>query len=143
MNMTENIEKLVQLVKENPELPVIAMVHYDIVGDDIYSRWLGQFGYVKVGEYTLYGDRYFDDREEFKEQYYNQNDEWLSEKFNYDPRINEFTVGFGRCTQKELEENSQREKELEKYLDEVADKMFKRAIIVNIDLPDDLLMEEE
>lgn len=143
MNMTENIEKLVRLAKENPNLPIIAMVHYDIVGDDGYCRWLGQFGYVKVGEYALYGDRHFDDREEFKERYYNNNDEELSKKFNYDPRINEFTVGIGSCTQEALGENSQREKELEKYLDEVADKMFKRAIIVNIDLPDDLLMEEK
>lgn len=36
----ENREKLFRLMRENPELPVVAMVDSEIVADDGYNRWL-------------------------------------------------------------------------------------------------------
>lgn len=136
--MNSNIAKLIELAKENPELPIIAMVDGEIVGGDEYARWLGIFGEAKLGEYTLYDDRFIDDREEFTERYYDQNDDILCEKFKYDPCINEFTVKRGQYTQAQYEENERHEAELNKHLAEVAEKMFKKAIIVYIDLPDDI-----
>ena len=143
MNITENIQKLITLATEHPELPIIAMVDGEIVGDDSYHRWVGYFGSVELGEYVLYDDRFIDDREEFKEKYYDYNDDELCEKFGYEPGINEYTLKNGHCTRKRYEENKENEKRLEAYLDEVAERAFKAAIIVNIDLPNDIEQFEE
>ena len=143
MNITENIQKLITLATEHPELPIIAMVDGEIVGDDSYHRWVGYFGSVELGEYVLYDDRFIDDREEFKEKYYDYNDDELCEKFGYEPGINEYTLKNGHCTKKRYEENKENEKRLKAYLDEVAERAFKAAIIVNIDLPDDIETFEE
>lgn len=113
-----NIKELLKLVSENPDLPVVPMVDYEVVADDGYSRWLGSFGSVYVGEYALFNDRFYDEREEFKEDYFYRQSDEICEKFNYDPWDNT------------------KNEELEKYLEEVADRFFKKAIIVNIDLPD-------
>ena len=64
-----NTQKLLQLAAENPNLPIVPMVDYDVVGDG-YGFWLGEFGHCEVGEYTLYKERYYDDREEFNDAYY-------------------------------------------------------------------------
>ncbi len=138
MNMTDNIQKLVDLAKEHPDLPIVAMVDGEIVCGDDYCRWLGSVGNVELGEYVLFGDRFFDDREEFKEKYYDYNDDELCEKFGYEPGINEYTLKNRHCTRKRYEENKENQKCLEAYLGEVAERAFKAAIIVNIDLPDDV-----
>lgn len=39
LNITENIQKLITLAADHPELPIIAMVDGEVVGDDSYSRW--------------------------------------------------------------------------------------------------------
>lgn len=118
INETKN-KNLLNLIKKNPKLPVIPLVDYEIVCED-YGRWLGSFGECYVGEFAIYGDRYYTDRDDFKENYYDRNDDELCERFNYDP----------------FEKNEQNETALENYLNEVAEKYFTSAIIVNIDLPD-------
>lgn len=138
MSMTENIQKLIDLAKEHPDLPIVAMVDGEVVGGDDYGRWVADFGSVEFGEYALFDDRFLEDREEFKEKYYDCNDDELCEKFGYEPGINEYTLKNGHCARKRYEENKENEKRLEAYLDEVAELAFKRAIIVNIDLPDDV-----
>lgn len=138
MNISSNIRELIDLAKKHSELPIIAMVDGKIVGGDDYCRWLGCVGKVKLGEYAMYDDRFFDDREEFKEKYYDYNDYELCEKFGYEPGINEYTLKNGHCTRKRYEENKENEKRLESYLDEVAERAFKVAIIINIDIPDDI-----
>ena len=110
-------QELMKLISENPELPILPMVDYEVVCEDC-SRWLGSFGNAYVGEYALFNDRYYDEREEFKEDYLDFYCDELCERFNYNPLDNV--------------EN----KELEKYLGEVADKYFIKAILVNIDLPE-------
>ena len=57
--------KLLKIITDNPDLPIVAMVDYEVVGDG-YGYWQGSISRVEVGEYTNYNDRYFDDREEFK-----------------------------------------------------------------------------
>jgi hypothetical protein len=69
-----NTQRLLQLTAENPDLPIVPMVDYDVVGDG-YGFWLGEFGHCEVGEYTLYKERYYDDREEFNDAYYCDNGE--------------------------------------------------------------------
>ena len=133
--INKSTEKLLNLIKENPELPVVTMVDSDVVADDC-GRWMGKFGFCEVGEYTLYDDRYFEDRDDFKEAYYDCNDDELCEKFNFDPRITEYSVARGEHDAKDLAINNDNEKLLETYLDEIAEKYFTKAIIVNVDLPD-------
>lgn len=133
--MDKKIEHLFNLIRENPELPIVPMVDYEVVSED-YGRWLGSFGYSEVGEYALYDDKYFNDREEFKETYLNWNDEELCEKFEYDPAISFYGFDDGRYTQEQVEVNQRNEKLLDEYLDKIADEYFTKAILVNIDLPD-------
>lgn len=132
MTDKERNQELLKLVSENPDLPIIAMVDCDVVGEDS-GRWLGHFSRAELGEYTTRDDRYYDDREEFKERYYNDNDEELCEMFGYCPYISEYSVEKGLHTAEQLEASEKAEEALEKYLDEVAEKAFTRAIIVYVD----------
>ena len=126
-------EAFLELIKKNPTLPIVPMVDYEIVGED-WGRWLGAFGRAYVGEYACYDDRYFEDREDFKERYFDRNDEELCEMFNYEPCMTlPNTKGY---TKEQIEENEANEKTLEKHLDKIADEYFTKAIIVNINLPD-------
>ena len=53
--MNNNIKILLDLIKENPELPIICMVDSDIIGDD-YGRWMAQIGWSEVGEFASYNE---------------------------------------------------------------------------------------
>ena len=118
--MNDNIKELLELINENPELPIICMVDGDIVGDDS-GRWMAQIGRGVIGEFTTYNERLYDDREEFTDDYYVHNGEILCERFGYNP----------------LMPNKEAETRLDKYLDEVANRAFKKAILVYIDTPDE------
>ena len=99
-----NTQRLLQLVAEYPDLPVVPMVDSDIIGDgDGY--WLGEFGYCYVGEYACYDDRFYEDRDELKERYYDNNAEDFEDYFDDD---------------------------LEEALDLATDHMWTKAILVYI-----------
>lgn len=51
-NEKENREELFRLMQKNPELPIVPMVDYEIVADDI-GRWLGSWGGSYIGEYLI------------------------------------------------------------------------------------------
>ena len=57
--MMENLKKLFRLVKENPDLEVIPMVHSECVADDGYSWWLAGVGTPRVDEYYKTDDRVY------------------------------------------------------------------------------------
>ena len=46
-----NTERLIDLIKNNPSLPVVPMVDEEIVGDDSYRWWLGSWGRCEVTRY--------------------------------------------------------------------------------------------
>ena len=46
----ENIEKLLQLKKENPYLQIIPMVHFEVCASDDYSFWMGSWGEPRIDE---------------------------------------------------------------------------------------------
>lgn len=140
MKNNKHTQELVRLIAENPTLPVCAMVDSDVVCDD-GGRWMASFGTASVGEVAVYSERFFDEREEFKEEYYNDHDQELCERFQYSPLINEFGVERGSCTAEQVDFNEEREKALEQYLDEVAEKYFTKAIIFNINTPDEFIKE--
>ena len=135
MANNERNNELLRIVAENPDLPIVAMVDSDIVCED-YGRWLASLGKAYVGEYAVYNEKCYDDRESFTEDYYCCNDTELEEKFNYNPCITDFAVKCGRYTEVQFSANIEAEKVLNKYLGEIAEKYFQKAIIVNVDLPD-------
>lgn len=127
----KNTEALLRIASENPELPIIAMVDSDVVYED-FGKFLGSIGAVSVGEYVCYNERYYDDREVFKEDYYCQNDESLCERFGYCPWTNDYAL-----TKEQYDGNKKAHEALEKYLDEVAEKAFTKVIIVYICEPNE------
>ena len=48
-----NIETLLKLTKENPELEIVPMVDYEVCGGDDFSRWMGSFGTAKIDEFYV------------------------------------------------------------------------------------------
>lgn len=120
--MNDKTQVLLSLIRENPDLPIVPMVDYEVVPED-GGRWIGSVGDCYVGEYACYGDRFYDERKEFEEAYYYDNDEELCKMFDYHPQLDKASAEI--------------EKVLDEYLHTVSNKYFKKAIIVNIDLPED------
>lgn len=53
-----NIDKLLKLVKENPELLVIPMVDGEIPGDDC-GYWIADWGQSRIDEYLISNERVY------------------------------------------------------------------------------------
>ena len=124
--------KLIELMREYPDLSVIPIVDSEVCGDD-FAYYIGSFGEAFVGEYAIYNDKFYDDRDDFKEDYFGYNDDLLCERFGYDPSITKFSVKNGKNTPKQLDENDIREKLMDEYLDNIAEKKFTKAILVYIE----------
>lgn len=45
------LEEFLKLVSENPELPVLPLVDCEVVGNDDYHWWLGDWGSSEIVEY--------------------------------------------------------------------------------------------
>ncbi len=61
--MNKATADLLQIIKENPDLPIVPIVDAEIVDDD-YGRYLGAWGGAYVDEYIV--GKYYDDRVIFK-----------------------------------------------------------------------------
>lgn len=109
-NEKENREELFGLMQENPELPIVPMVDYEIVADDS-GRWLGSWGSSYIGEYLI-GEEQVHFREDDDPS---EVDKVLSERYG-DDYYTDMTD----------------EQEAEAY----AGLPWIKAIIVNIDLPE-------
>lgn len=109
--MNKNLEKLIELSKENPELPIVTMVEAEIVAGDDFGYWLGSFGFCEVGEVYYSEERVYLDRDDWSEDYADQ---------IYD--LPEYV--------------NMPDKEFEEMLDKKADELFEPAIIVYIQLPE-------
>ena len=105
-----NIEKLMQLAKENPNLPIIPLVDSEIVADDGYNWWMGSFGNVELGSYYVSKDRVYWDLDD------------LTEKILDD-----------HCCDDKWEKLS--DEETVKKAENIAKRKMKPAIIVYIELP--------
>lgn len=74
MKSKECLEQVLELMKENPDLPVVPMVGWDIVADDSYSYWLGKWTRARVDKYLVseervhfYSDGIYGDEEELSD----------------------------------------------------------------------------
>ena len=61
-----NNKDFVELVAQNPDLPIITLVHGEVCGDDC-GYWLGHCGSASVELVGLIGERYYTDLEEHPE----------------------------------------------------------------------------
>lgn len=113
----EKTAKLLDLIKENPALPIVPMVYSEVVADSEYSSWLGSWGDCYVDEYVeieLYGENRFITKGEQGE---------IEECFT-----DKIIEGDGKYLSDD---------EIERLAHEQAEDLpWKKAIIVYVDLPD-------
>lgn len=64
------IQELLDLIKANPDLPIIVKVDSEVVGDDSYSWWLGQWGSAEIVEYYK-GREYYHEKTDDEEDVLN------------------------------------------------------------------------
>jgi len=104
---------LIELLKENPDLPIFAWVDNEVVGGDDCGRWSGQFGEAEIREYT-------------KVEPYGYNDQTIVFKND--------TEDYYECLlDKYIDLDGE---ELERKVNSTFDKLkYKKAIFVNVDLP--------
>jgi len=51
--MNEKVRRLLELIKENPDLPIVPMVDADIVSGDDFGMWMGAWGNARVDSYII------------------------------------------------------------------------------------------
>lgn len=50
--MNNNTKQLMELMEQYPELPIVPMVHTEVVHDsDYYTRWISKIGESYIGRY--------------------------------------------------------------------------------------------
>ena len=49
----ENVETLLRLIKDNPELPILPMVATECVFSDDFAYWMGEWGSSRIDKYYL------------------------------------------------------------------------------------------
>lgn len=102
-----NAKELLEICEKHPDLPIVPLVDSEVCWDE--SGWyMGVFGRAEVGEVAGFNDRFFDDRDDFKEYFYDCNTTDIDEAFGDDDNA------------------------VEEYLGRTADEYFKKAIIVYI-----------
>lgn len=52
-----NLLSLFELIKQNPDLPIVPMVNYEIIADDCAMYWMGSWGDARIDSYLLRDDR--------------------------------------------------------------------------------------
>ncbi len=58
--METNLVEFLELVQQNPDLPVIPLVDSDVVLGDYYSSWIGSLCSSEIREYIMYKCSYSD-----------------------------------------------------------------------------------
>lgn len=71
----QNVNALLQLIKENPELPIIPMVATECVFDDSYGYWMAEWSKAKVTKYWCSDERIYqyDDFDELVDDWIDNN----------------------------------------------------------------------
>lgn len=50
----DNLKELLGLIEKRPDLPVVAMVDYEVVADDGYGYWMGEWGKCEIDKYIVH-----------------------------------------------------------------------------------------
>ena len=81
MESKNKFKQLLKLIQENPELPIVPMVHIDICDNDDYTYWMGGWGESRLDELLKHEERiYFQtDYDDLIEEVIENNfDEWIN-----------------------------------------------------------------
>lgn len=107
------LNELLQLMKDNPSLPVIPMVDTEIVLGDEYGYWMASFGKCEVKEFAI--------------------DEWYGDgivRYKNEPHAEDDLIeAIAECKYEGTDEDYEKAKE-------EAEKLWTKAIIVYIELPE-------
>lgn len=57
LEMNDKTKQLLELVEQNPNLPILPMVYSEVVGREDYSSWCGTWGHSEVNEYCVFSMR--------------------------------------------------------------------------------------
>lgn len=109
----ENLDKLFQLIKENPELPIVPMVDSEIVADDCCSWWMGSWGKAEIDKYLITDEHIY---------LHSLDDEYILENSDIAGKF----ISHEECM-------SMSDEELKQAFENLP---WIEAIIVNIDLPE-------
>ena len=63
----KNVNELIKLIKENPELEIVPMVDSECVPCDDYSYWMAEWGTARVDEYHHDDERIYFKEQDFEE----------------------------------------------------------------------------
>lgn len=135
-----NRENLARLILENPELPVLCMVEYEVVAGDDCLRWAASLGESKIREYI-----YHDDGMSESVIFWKEDAEELVDRMveDVERKINPQTVNDPSKTDPlyvSLEAKEERKRIYEKARQQAWEKVnampWIKAIVVNIDLPE-------
>lgn len=119
---TENLIELFNLIRKRPDLPIVAMVDSDIVADDGYCFWMGEWGRCEIDKYIAH--------ESYGVIFYEQGRPDIVDIF-------EKFFDYGKCG---IDEESPDEQALPLMKEKIDTLDWTEAIIVHIDLPETLLM---
>lgn len=53
----ENIKELLELIEQNPDLPILPMVDSEIVSDDYCAYWAASWGKARIDSYCFDNER--------------------------------------------------------------------------------------
>lgn len=76
-----NINQLLKLIKENPELKIVPMVDSEIRGDD-YAYYMGEWGTAEIDEYHCADERIYFKKHDFEELI----DKWIDDNYERYPK---------------------------------------------------------
>ena len=65
----ENINNLLQLIKENPGIEIKPMVDSEVIADDCFSYWCGSWGKAKLDEYWVSDERIYFKENDFEDAF--------------------------------------------------------------------------
>lgn len=82
--VSNSTDKLINLVKENPDLPIVFMVSHDEYEHDGSRIYLEEYSDIRVDAYLSYNETFYfkRDEEDLFDDFYDQNYEEMNKQFN-------------------------------------------------------------
>lgn len=119
-NPIEINSKFIELVRQNPNLPILAWVNYEVCCDDEYSHWLGEIQHTSIEEYVAI-EKYGEDRIFTKDDVSELIDYYMDEYFQ------------------EPEYENMSDEEYEQYWTNYVNNLeWKKAIFIWVETPDNV-----
>lgn len=126
-----NKEELARLILENPELPVLCMVEFEVVASDECLRWAASLGECKIREYIYHEDSVSDSVIYWREDAGKLVDAMAEDAENQE-RFYDSGADMSTATAR-AEAYRRARMEAEQKVNAMP---WKKAIVVNIDLPE-------